>query len=90
MADSPLVKRLKQQAKQLGKSAVREVLSGERGEFKAEAFRRVQDGRQLLDEGTSKLLATLGFANQQDVDRLGQKIGKLRKRLQKILDEVEE
>lgn len=90
MADSPFLKRLKKRALAVGSRAVDELMASEnRADALGVAVRRVQEGRRALDENASRVLGTLGLATQVDLDRVSVKVGKLRKRLQALVDELE-
>lgn len=68
-----------------------EILASEtRADALGAAVRRVQQGRRTLDETGSKVLGSLGLATQEDLTRLEQRVGKLRKRLRRILDDLED
>ena len=90
MAESPLFKRLRARAKAMGKTAIDELLQSEQSSSAVgAAVRRVQEGRQLLDENASRVLGALGLATQADLDRVSKKIGRLRKRMTALLDKLE-
>jgi hypothetical protein len=82
---------VKRRAAELGARAAREVIAGEKGAARvAEAVRKVQEGRRVFDEQGARMLAAMGLATREDVERLGNKIGRARKRLQGILDELDD
>lgn len=54
------------------------------------AIKGAQSGRKVIDDGTAKVLDTLGLATRDDVDVLAQRIGRMRKRMQRLLDELDE
>ncbi len=90
MADSILHK-LGRRAKDFGERAAQELLTEEqRARALGKAAKSVQQGRRVLDENGAKFLATLGLATQADLERVTQKIGKLRKRLERVLDSLED
>lgn len=90
MAQSPLLKRLRARAKEVSSRAFDELLADDaRSEVLNAALRRVQQGRRTLDETGSRVLGTLGLANQEDLERVKKRIGRLRKRLRRIVDELE-
>lgn len=89
MAESPLWKRVKDRAKNVGKSALDELLASEESSSVASAaVRRVQEGRAFLDENASRLLGALGLATQADLDRVSKKVGRLRKRMTALIDRL--
>jgi len=53
------------------------------------AVSHAQAGKQRLEAGATELFATLGLISQADLERVGQRVGRLRKRLQALLDELE-
>ena len=82
--------RLGKRAKDLGQRALQELLTDEqRSEAMGMAAKGVQEGRRVLDEGSAKLLTAVGLATQPDLDRVSRKVGRLRKRLENVLDELE-
>ena len=90
MADSPLIKRLRERAKSLSSKAVEELLtSDKRSDALGNAIRRVQNGRRTIDEGATRLLGILGVASREDLNVINRRIGRIRKRLQSVLDDLE-
>ncbi len=89
MARSWIVDEVKRKAKELGARAAREITSGEGGARVAEAVRRVQEGRKVLDDKAGQLLSAMGLATQEDLERVSKKVGQVRKRLVALLDELE-
>ncbi len=82
---------VKRRATELGARAAREIIAGEKGAARvADAVRKVQDGRRVFDEQGARMLAAMGLATRDDLERVSQKIGKVRKRLQAVLDELDE
>ncbi len=68
-----------------------EIASNEKaGQRVADAMRMVQEGRRVVDERSARMLAALGLASEADLERVSRKVGRLRKRLQTLLDELEE
>ncbi|MEO1303275.1 MAG: hypothetical protein AAFV36_08900 [Myxococcota bacterium] len=93
MAESPLMKKLRDRARAAGSRAAREILgqSGGRGaETVGAAVRGVQSGRRMIDEQSARMIESLGLATRADVERLSRRIGRVRKRLQRIIDELPE
>ena len=91
MAQSPLIKRLRARAKELGSRVVEEALNSDRrSDAVGEAVRRVQQSRRSLDEGAARVLGALGLATQEDLEHLNRRVGKLRKRLLGILDQLDD
>ncbi|MEE8408086.1 MAG: hypothetical protein V3T05_00640 [Myxococcota bacterium] len=91
MAKRRLLDALRRRARTLRARAVDELLENERrSEAVGAALRRVQQGRRVLDERSARMLAALGFATQQDLERVSQKIGRLRKRMMALLDELDD
>ena len=89
MADSPFMRRLRQRARDLGSRAIDELLSSEdRADVVGAAVRGVQKGRQAIDESGGKVLGAIGLATQEDLERINKRLGKLRKRLRSILDDL--
>ena len=90
MADS-ILHRLGRRAKDIGERAAQELLTEEqRARALGKAAKSVQHGRRMLDENGAKLLVTLGLATQTDLEKVTQKVGKLRKRLERLLDSLED
>lgn len=92
MAESPLFKKLRARAQDITGRAAREVRNrtGIGGnEAVGAAIKGAQSGRKVMDESTARVLDALGLATREDVEVLAQRIGKLRKRLQRLLDELE-
>lgn len=82
--------RLGQRAKNLGQRALQELLTEEqRSEALGMAAKGVQEGRRKLDASSAKLLSALGLATQPDLEKVSRKVGRLRKRLEGLLDELE-
>jgi len=90
VAQSPLMKRLRERARDLGSKAVDELLASEsRADTLGAAVRGVQKGRRTLDEGGARMLGVLGLAGPEDVARINKRLGRLRKRLQTLLDDLD-
>lgn len=90
MAESPFVRRVRRAVRDASSRAVDELLGAQTStDALGAAVRRVQQGRRLLDSQGARLLGTLGLATQVDLDRVSQRIGRLRKRLEVLLDRVE-
>ncbi|MEM6733491.1 MAG: phasin family protein [Myxococcota bacterium] len=92
MADSPLMKKLRERARTVTQAAAREVMgrSGPRGgEALGAAVRGAQSGRKVLDESSAKVLEALGLATRDDVEALSRRIGRLRKRVQRMVDSLD-
>ncbi|MEO0813190.1 MAG: phasin family protein [Myxococcota bacterium] len=90
MAESPLIKKLRARAQDLTGRAAREVLNrgGSRGtDAMGAALRGAQSGRKVMDESTARVLDALGLATRDDLDAVSRRIGRLRKRLQRLIDE---
>lgn len=82
---------VKRRAAELGARAAREVIAGDKGAARvADAVRKVQEGRKVFDEQGARMLAAMGLATRDDVERLGFKIGRLRKRLQGLVDDLDD
>ena len=91
LADSPLFRRLRDKAKSIGERAIDDLVSSpERSTIVGEAARRVQDGRLAFDKQAARMVGALGLATQEDIDRLGKKIGRLRKRMRALLERLED
>jgi len=87
MARTPLIKKLRRRARALRSRAVDGLLANEsRADALGAAVRRVQRGRRTLDERSAQLLGSLGLATQTDLERLQQRVARLRKRLRGIAD----
>ncbi len=70
--------------------AAEDIVSSERGSAAvAEAMRRVQLGRKVIDEKATEVVSSLGIATKADVERVARKIGKLRKQVQALIDAAE-
>ena len=65
------------------------VASEDRADALGAAVRGVQKGRQVLDENSGRVLGALGLATQEDLERLNRRLGRLRKRLRALLDNLE-
>jgi hypothetical protein len=90
MDDSRIFKRLRHTAKTFGERALQEIMSSEGGaDALGVAVKGVQEGRRLLDESSVRLLGALGLATQADLERVTRKVGKLRKRLEALVDGLE-
>lgn len=91
VAKGRLLNDLRSRARKLRARAVDELLDGERrSEAVGAAIRRVQEGRRALDGRSARMLAALGFATQPDLERVSQKIGRLRKRMMSLLDDLDD
>ncbi len=89
MADSPLWKRVKERAKNVGKSAIDELLQSEESSSAVgAAVRRVQESRAFIDENAARILGAVGLATQADLDRVSKKVGRLRKRMTALIDRL--
>jgi hypothetical protein len=89
MDDSPL-SRLRESARRLGARAASELLDDERrAETVGSVLRRLQELRGLVDERGGRVLTALGLATQTDLERVQRKIGRLRKRMEAILDRLD-
>ncbi len=91
MVDSPLMKRLREAAQDLGGKAVEDFLSSEgRAEAIGLAIKGAQGGRKSFDEQAGRVLGAMGFATTCDLDRVGRKIGRLRKRMLELLSQLDQ
>lgn len=88
MSDSPLMKKLRQKAASVGARAARE-LAGSRSDPLGSAVRGVQETRRVVDDNTARMLGAVGVATRDDLERVTRRIGRLRKRLQEIVDDLE-
>jgi polyhydroxyalkanoate synthesis regulator phasin len=87
MGQLGIIDRLKTRATR----AVEGIVTSEKGAAAITgAMRRMQDGRRALDEKATEVISALGLATKADAERVSRRIGKLRKRLQALLDEVEQ
>ena len=69
--------------------AVETVVMSEKGAAViAGAMRRVQDGRNKIDEQAIRMISALGLATKADIERVGDKVRKLRKQVQALLDDA--
>jgi hypothetical protein len=90
LSRKPLIAQLGDKARELGSRAARELLSSERrAEVVGQAVRRAQEARTRFDEQGTRMLAAMGFATQADLERVSRKIGRMRKRLRSILDQLD-
>ena len=88
--DESPIRRLRRRATSLGTRALQELLTPEqRADALGVAAKGVQEGRRLLDDSSARLLAALGLATQTDLERVSRKVGRLRKRLEALLDTFE-
>jgi polyhydroxyalkanoate synthesis regulator phasin len=95
MSNKPLIGRLKSRAtdagRALGKRALEELLTQEqRSEAFELAAKGVSEGRRLLDEQFERLFAALGLATQADLDSVSRKVGRLRRRLETLVEHLAE
>ncbi len=89
MAESPLLKKFRAKAREFSSRAVDELLDGEgRADPVGMAVRGLQRGRREFDETGGRLLSAMGFATVEDAERVGRRIGRLRKRLQRLVDDL--
>ncbi len=89
MGRKGLMDQLGDKARELSSRAARELLNSERrAEVVGEAVRRAQDARVRLDEQGTRMRAARGFATAADLERVSRKVGRLRKRLRGILDQL--
>lgn len=89
MGDSPL-SRLRKRARKLGARAASEILDDEkRAETVGSVLKRLQDLRTVVDERGVRVLGALGLATESDLERVTRKIGRLRKRMEAILDRLD-
>jgi polyhydroxyalkanoate synthesis regulator phasin len=91
MPTKPLIGRLKSRAtdagRAWGKRALEELLTDEqRSEAFELAAKGVSEGRRLLDEQFERLFAALGLATQADLDSVSRKVGRLRRRLETLVE----
>ena len=90
MPRSPLIKQLSARARALGARAVDDLLANEdRAKTVTQAVRRVQQARTVLDEQGARMLGAMGLATHVDVERVGRKVARLRKRLQALLERLD-
>lgn len=90
MAESPLLKRLRSRAREFSSRAVDELLDGDgRADPLAMAMRGLQRGRREFDETGGRVLTAFGLATVDDVERVGRRIGRLRKRLQRLVNDLD-
>lgn len=84
MSESPFVRRLKDRASR----AAQGLLDNEAaGEAMAVALKRLQSGRRSLDDLAQRLVGVLGLATTEDLVRVQRRIGHLRKRLRRLVDQ---
>jgi hypothetical protein len=89
MADSPLWRRVKERAKNVSKSAFDELLQSEdTSGLLAAAVRGAQTGRKLIDDNASHIIGAVGLATQADLERVTKKVGRLRKRMTTLIDQL--
>ena len=88
MARSWILDEVKRKARELSALAAKEIASVEGGARVAEAVRKVQQGRRVLDDKAGQVLAAMGLATQEDLECVSRKIGQVRKRLVALLDEL--
>jgi hypothetical protein len=90
MSRKRLIDQIGDKARELSVRAAHELLNSERrAEVVGEAVRRAQDARVRLDEQATRMLAAMGFATAADLERVSRKVGRLRKRLRNILDQLQ-
>ena len=91
MADSPLIKKLRERARDLSTRAVDELLTSDsRSDALGAALRGVQKGRKSLDQQGARMLGALGLASVEDLERVNRKVARLRKRLLRLLDDLDD
>ncbi|MBI5508153.1 MAG: hypothetical protein HY903_05315 [Deltaproteobacteria bacterium] len=89
MGRRPLLSELGEKARALGAKAARDLLATDVGaEALGGAVKRMQAVRGQLDLQGTRMLAAMGFATEADVERVSRKLGRLRKRLQGLLDRL--
>jgi len=85
------MKRLRVVAQDFGGRAMEDFLSSEgRAEALGLAIKGAQGGRKTFDEQAGRVLGAMGFATTTDLDRVGRKIGRLRKRMLDLLSQLDE
>ena len=91
MAQSPLIVRLRKRARRTAARALDELLADEgRSEVFNAAVRGVQRGRRQLDERGVRILAALGLATRDDLEKVQRRVARLRKRMQSLADMLED
>ncbi len=92
MADGiQMIDILKDAARKMGTKAFEELLIvEEKSGALSGALKHLQTGRRAFDDSSERILASLGIANKEDLDQISHKMGKLRKRLDSILDRLDE
>ena len=82
--------RLREAAQDLGGRAMEDFLSSEgRSEALGFAIKGAQGGRKSFDDQAGRVLGAIGFATTSDLDRVGRKIGRLRKRMLDLLSQLD-
>jgi hypothetical protein len=77
--------------RELGSRAVGGLLSDDRrADRVGQAVRTLQGRRRAFEERATRMIQTLGFATQEDLERVTRKVGKLRKRMGRLLARLEE
>lgn len=89
MADSPLWRRVKERARTMSKSAIDEILQSEDASgLVGAAVRGAQAGRRVIDDNAAHVIGAVGLATQSDLERVSKKIGRLRKRMTALIDQL--
>lgn len=91
MAESPLMRRLRERVKELGHRAFDEFTASAPGAHAvSRAIEGAQRSREALDAQGARWVSALGFATQEDLARVSKKVGRLRKRLRTVLERLED
>lgn len=82
---------MKDRAKTMSKSAIDELLQSEDASgLVGAAVRGAQAGRKVIDDNAGHLIGAVGLASQSDLERISKKIGRLRKRMTALIDQLED
>jgi hypothetical protein len=90
VADSPLTKRLREKMREIRERGFDDLLeSSTTSDVLNQALHGLQSGRKSLDGNIQRLFSSLGFATSDDLDSINRRLGKLRKRMTALLDDLD-
>ena len=91
MVDSPLIKKMRDRARELGTRTLEDLMAAEGGvDALGVALKGAQGGRRAFDEQAGRVLGGMGLATQSDLERVSRKMGRLRKRMLALLEKMED
>lgn len=82
---------IRDRVREVGSRAIGGLLDDDRRADRiGKAVRTLQVGRRAFEERAEQMIRTLGFASREDLERVTRKVGRLRKRMGKLLTRLEE